>query len=146
MPIERTIVITTKDLSFCWLLKSLVCLHTQVNDACMNQYFRFGNRFPNCISKTTIIHPASLFAYPSPLYSPHLYFLVKSLFGPSELIVILEFGVRQVVVKIEVLLGNSSSNLGQSLIVDGCKELVHQFCTLQKAVDLNFEGANLDFV
>ncbi len=90
--------------------------------------------------------PSSHFAYLSPLYSPHLYFLVKSLFGPSVLIVILEFGVRQVVVKIEVLLGNSSTNLGQSLIVAGCKELVHQFYTLQKAVGLNFEGANLDDV
>ncbi len=59
---------------------------------------------------------------------------------------ILEFGVRQVVMKIEVLLGNCSSNLGQSLIVDRCKELVHQFCTLQKSVGLNFEGANLDDV
>ncbi len=57
---------------------------------------------------------------------------------------ILEFGVRLVVVKVEVLLGNCPSNLGQSLIVDGCKKLVHQFCTLQKAVGLNFEGANLD--
>ncbi len=59
---------------------------------------------------------------------------------------ILEFGVRQVVVKIEVLLGNCSSNLGQSLIVDGCKKLVHQFCTLQKNVGFNFEGANLEDV